>query len=280
MRKLLMSFVVLLFILAGCGQAENQTDENKNTDDRTETKEEQIVKVATSSSIDIVTDIMEIAENQLAEQGIKLENVVVSDNIQPNEALAAKEVDANFFQHSLFMNMFNEEKGANLVVVEPIYHANFGLYSKEYKSVDELPEGATIAIPNDPTNGGRALAFLDDKGVITLKEGTGFNGTLQDIEENPKNFKFEEVDLLMLARMYDDADATVLYPSYAMPLELTPSKDALLIEEPSDEFAISFVARKDNADSELVQKVAEALTSDEVRQLLEENYPEAASPAF
>lgn len=204
----------------------------------------------------------------------------MSDNIQPNTALAEKEVDANFFQHALWMQTFNENNNSNLVVVEPVYHAALGLYSKENKSMEELPEGATIAVPNDPTNLGRTLAFLDAKGVIQLKEGTGIYGTLQDIEENPKKYQFKEVDLLMLARMYDDADASVMYPSYAMPLNLSPSKDALLVEDPIDDFAISLVAREDNADSDLVQKLADAVTSPEVKQFLEENYPESAAPAF
>jgi D-methionine transport system substrate-binding protein len=276
MKKLWMMITALLILLVGCGKAENETEENTNVEKDTE----QTIKVATASSIEIVSEIMEIAEKLLAEQGIRLENVVVSDNIQPNTALAEKEVDANFFQHALWMQTFNENNNSNLVVVEPVYHAALGLYSKEYKSMEELPEGATIAVPNDPTNLGRALAFLDAKGVIQLKEGTGIYGTLQDIEENPKKYQFKEVDLLMLARMYDDADASVMYPSYAMPLNLSPSKDALLVEDPIDDFAISLVAREDNADSDLVQKLADAVTSPEVKQFLEENYPESAAPAF
>src|SRR5690606_6054034 len=276
MKKLWMMITALLILLVGCGKAENETEENTNVEKDTE----QTIKVATASSIEIVSEIMEIAEKLLAEQGIRLENVVVSDNIQPNTALAEKEVDANFFQHALWMQTFNENNNSNLVVVEPVYHAALGLYSKEYKSMEELPEGATIAVPNDPTNLGRALAFLDAKGVIQLKEGTGIYGTLQDIEENPKKYQFKEVDLLMLARMYDDADASVMYPSYAMPLNLSPSKDALLVEDPIDDFAISLVAREDNSDSELIQKLAEAITSPEVKKYLEENYPESAAPAF
>ncbi|MCU9601126.1 MetQ/NlpA family ABC transporter substrate-binding protein [Pallidibacillus thermolactis] len=276
MKKLWMMITALLILLVGCGKAENETEENTNVEKDTE----QTIKVATASSIEIVSEIMEIAEKLLAEQGIQLENVVVSDNIQPNTALAEKEVDANFFQHALWMQTFNENNNSNLVVVEPVYHAALGLYSKEYKSMEELPEGATIAVPNDPTNLGRALAFLDAKGVIQLKDGTGIYGTLQDIEKNPKKYQFKEVDLLMLARMYDDVDASVMYPSYAMPLNLSPSKDALLVEDPIDDFAISLVAREDNADSELVQKLADAVTSPEVKQFLEENYPESAAPAF
>ncbi|HLU22245.1 MAG TPA: MetQ/NlpA family ABC transporter substrate-binding protein [Bacillaceae bacterium] len=262
MKRLLMLLTVLLITLAACGK-----DEDEN-----------VLKVASINPP--MTEILEIAAPILEEEGIKLEIVSVSDNIQPNNAVDAGEVDANFFGHGLWMEMYNENSDGNLVVVKPIYHATLGLYSKNYDSIEELPEGATIAIPNDPTNRGRSLAFLHEQGVIQLTESAGIYGTVQDIEENPNNYEFQEVDLLMLARMYDDADASVMYPSYAAPLDLLPSRDALLTENPIDEFAISLVAREDNVDSEPIQKLAEAMTSQEVKEFLEENYPESAIPAF
>lgn len=278
MKKLLISLAAIVLILAGCGGGEEQSAKG-NADTQKSTEQEEVtVKVASINPP--MTEILEIAKDLLVEEGVNVEIVHVSDNIQPNDAVANEDVDANFFGHGLFMEMYNENTGANLVVVEPIYHAALGLYSKEYDSFDDLQEGATIAIPNDSTNRGRALAFLDDKGVITLNEEAGVNGTLQDIAGNPKKFELVEVDLLMLARMYDDADATVLYPSYAKPLDLLPSRDALLVEEPIEDFAISLIAREDNADSEPIQKLAEAMTSSQVKQFLEENYPESAVPAF
>jgi len=213
MKKLIMLITLSLLILAGCGQSEDNNAENNQNN--TNTQEEVTLKVA--SLIPPMTEVLEVAEPLLAEQGIKLEIVVLGDNIQPNTALQAKEVDANFFGHGLWMQTFNENNDANLVVVEPIYHAALGLYSKEYNSMEELPEGATIALPNDPTNQGRALAFLDDKGIITLDEEAGIYGSLKDIVENPNNYDFQEVDLLLLASMYDDVDASIMYPSYAVP---------------------------------------------------------------
>ena len=276
MKKLLMLLAAIVLVLAACGDRQEENGENGGTADAPEERVE--LKVASINPP--MTEILEVAKPLLEEQGIDLEIVIVSDNIQPNNAVMEGEVDANFFGHGLFMEMYNENNDGDLVVVKPIYHATLGLYSKNYDSIDDLPEGATIAIPNDPTNRGRALAFLDDQEVIKLKEGAGIFGTVQDIEENPYNFVFEEVDLLMLARMYDDADASVMYPSYAAPLDLLPSRDALLNENPIEDFAISLVARADNADSEPIQKLAEAMTSPEVREFLEENYPEAALPAF
>lgn len=268
---------VILLILAGCGN--DNAEENEGAQEEADTPQEEVeLKVASINPP--MTEILEVAQPLLKEEGINLEIVIVSDNIQPNNAVVEGEVDANFFGHGLWMETYNENNDSDLVVVKPIYHATLGLYSKNYNSIEELPEGATIAIPNDPTNRGRALAFLDDKEVITLTEGTGIYGTLQDIEDNPNNFEFKEVDLLMLARMYDDADASVMYPSYAAPLDLLPSRDALLTENPIEDFAISLVAREDNVDSEPIQKLAEAMTSEEVKESLEENYPEAALPAF
>jgi len=275
MKKLLILFTALLIILVGCSSNDG---ENNDTEENADTQEEVTLEVASINPP--MTEILEVAQPILKEQGINLEIVYVSDNIQPNNAVAEGEVDANFFGHGLWMETYNENSGTDLVVVKPIYHATLGLYSKNYDSMDELPDGASIAIPNDPTNRGRALAFLEEQGVIKLTDGTGIYGTVQDIEENPKNYDFQEVDLLMLARMYDDADASVMYPSYAAPLDLLPSRDALLTENPIDDFAISLVARADNVDSDPIQKLAEAMTSEEVREFLEENYPESAIPAF
>ena len=168
------------------------------------------LKVATL--IPPMTDMLEIVKPLMKEEGINLDIVVLGDNVQPNNALANKEVDVNFFQHVPFMEQYNESNGSDLVLVKPIYHAIFGAYSKRYKSIEELPEGATIAIPNDPINTGRSLIMLADHGIINLKEGVGLKATQADIVENEKNYKFEEVDLLMLARMMDDADLSYLVP--------------------------------------------------------------------
>lgn len=275
MKKVLSLITVFLFILAGCGQ----TDEAKNNENGQDQKQEEVtLKVA--SLIPPMTEILDLVKPKLEEEGIQLEVVVLSDNVQPNSALAAGEVDANFFQHVPYMEEFNRNNDAELVPVEPIYFANYGVYSKNYKSMEELPEGAVVAIANDISNVDRSLSLLAQHNVIKLKEKTDNYYTKADIIENPKNLKFEEVDLLMLARMYDDADAVVMTPAYAAPLGLTPKSDALLTEGVENDFAITLVARKDNVDSEAIQKLAEAMTSPEVKKFLEENYDETAIPAF
>ncbi|WP_313891323.1 MetQ/NlpA family ABC transporter substrate-binding protein [Psychrobacillus sp.] len=271
MKKIFILITMLLLILAGCGQKKETENVQKNDKEVT-------LKVA--SLIPPMTEILELIKPKLAEEGINLDIVVLSDNVQPNSALAAKEVDANFFQHVPYMKQFNSNNKAELVPIVPIYFANYGVYSKEFNAIDDLPEGAVIAIANDVSNIDRSLALLAQHNVITLQEKTGAYYTQADVVDNPKNFRFEEVDLLMLARMYDEADAVIITPAYAAPLGLTPKSDALLTEGAENDFAITLVARKDNAESEAIQKLAEAMTSPEVREFLEKNYDETAIPAF
>jgi len=278
MKKVFFLVIFFLIILTGCGQ-NNEKNHNENAQNTPNTDREEVtLKVA--SLIPPMTEIIELVKPKLAEDGINLEMVVLGDNVQPNTALAAKEVDANFFQHVPYMEEFNRNNDAELVPIVPIYFANYGVYSKQFNSMDELPEGSVIAIANDISNIDRSLTLLAQHDVITLQEKTGTYYTQADIIDNPKNYKFEEVDLLMLARMYDDADAVVMTPAYAAPLELTPKSDALLTEGVENDFAITLIARKDNADWEPIQKLAEAMTSPEVRRFLEENYSETAIPAF
>jgi D-methionine transport system substrate-binding protein len=278
MKKILLLILAVLFIAVGCGQ--NQNNEAKEDESANVQEPEEVTTLKVASLIPPMTEILELVKPKLAEEGINLEMVVLGDNVQPNSALAAGEVDANFFQHVPYMEEFNRNNNAELVPIVPIYFANYGVYSKEYKSMEELPEDAVIAIANDVSNIDRSLALLAQHKVIALKEKTGVYYTEADVIENPKNYKFETVDLLMLARMYDDADAVIMTPAYAKPLGLTPKSDALLTEGVENDFAITLVARKDNADSEPIQKLAKAMTSPEVRKFLEENYSETAIPAF
>ncbi|MDN4606735.1 MetQ/NlpA family ABC transporter substrate-binding protein [Sporosarcina highlanderae] len=275
MKKLLMLTVMLLVLLAACGGKDKGAEKPAKVQ-----KDDEVVTLKVASLIPPMTEILELVKPKLAEEGIELEVVVLGDNVQPNTALAAKEVDANFFQHVPYMEQFNANNNANLVPITPIYFANYGVYSKDYNSMDEMPEGAVIAMANDVSNIDRSLSLLAQHGVIELGEKKDTYYTKADIVNNPKNYKFEEVDLLMLARMYDDADAVVMTPAYAAPLGLTPKSDALLTEGSENDFAITLIAREDNKDWEPIQKLAEAMTSPEVKKFLEENYDETAIPAF
>jgi len=274
MKKLMvLTLTLMLLIVAGCGN-------NKTTENEAGTNSGELTKLKVASLIPPMTDILDIVKPLLKEEGIDLEVVVLSDNVQPNEALANKEVDANFFQHVPYMEQFNASKGSELVAVQPVYNAIYGGYSKRYKDIADLPDGATLVMANDPTNIGRSLEMFEAAGMIKLKEGVGIQATQADIVENPKNYKFEEVDLLMLARMIDDADLVAMTPAYANPLGLTPKKDALITESDDSEFTITLVARSDNKDSAAIQKLAAAISGPEVKKFLEDNYADIALPAF
>lgn len=276
MKKILfVCMLSLMAVLAGCTNSKPA----KETEE-TPAKEDEVVTLKVASLISPMTDILELVKPDLAEEGVELDIVVLGDNVQPNSELAAEEVDANFFQHVPYMEEFNRNNEANLVPITPIYFANYGVYSKDYDTMEALPDGATIAIANDISNIDRSLALLAQQDLIKLKDKEGPYYTKADIIENPNNYDFKEVDLLMLARMYDDADAVVMTPAYAAPLDLTPKSDALLTEGIENDFAITLIAREDNKDWEPIQKLSKAMTSDKVKEFLEENYDETAIPAF
>lgn len=276
--KYTLMLLVLVMIAAGCGNNKDTESTPEATTPAAAATEP--VKIKVASLIPPMTDILDIVKPLLKEDGVDMEVVILSDNVQPNEALANKEVDANFFQHVPYMEQFNASKGSKLVEVQPVYDAIYGGYSKRYKSIADLPEGATLVMANDPSNTGRSLQMFAKAGLIKLKEGVGIQATQADITENAKKFKFQEVDLLMLARMLDDADLVAMTPAYASPLGLTPKKDALITEGSDSEFTITLVAREDNKDSDAIQKLAKRISGPEVKKFLEDNYADIALPAF
>ncbi|WP_342388234.1 MetQ/NlpA family ABC transporter substrate-binding protein [Salinicoccus bachuensis] len=268
----------LALILAGCGGEESGTEESQDSGSNG-SEETTVVQVA--SHLPPMTDVVEIA-GDVIEDPYEIELVEVSDNIQYNEALLNEEVDANFAQHEPFMEIFNEERDGNLVALQPIYNAIVGFYSPVYDSMDELEEGAEVAIPSDATNEARALMILDQHGIITLASDVEHTATVEDIEENPHNLKFTHIDLLNLTGAYEDGVELVFnYPTYISSIDLTP-EDAVLLEEDEDNtFAIQLVAREDNQDSEEIQAVEEAFTSQEVHDFLMELSEEGhLEPAF
>lgn len=273
--SILAAGTLLLFGLAACGS--NDSGETTTTSAK---KENKVIKVA--SHLPPMTDVVELAGDVLEKDGWQVELIQVSDNIQYNELVNHKEADASFAQHEPYMQMYNKEKNGNLTAVQKIYNAKVGYYSKQFKSIDELPEGAKIAIPNDLPNEGRALAILNEAGLIKLKDGVGFEGTVKDIEENPKQFELVPLDLLNLPEAYneDDIAMTYNYPTYIAKVGLTP-KDAILLEKTIDErFAISLVAREDNEASEAIQALKQAMTSETVKKFLEDNHSDTLVPAF
>jgi D-methionine transport system substrate-binding protein len=276
MRNLFLVIIaVLTTLLAACGgDPENTEDAN----DTSEENNEQTISVAAVESP--MTDVVEIAKELLAEDGIEVEVVEMSDYIQPNESLKNNELDATFSQHVPFMQQFNENADGNLVEVQPIYFANFGLYADGYESIDELPDDITIGIANDPSNVDRSLRLLASHDLIELSEIDGEEYGLDDILDDSHNYSFEQAEIAALSRLYDDVDGVIMNPTHASHLDLTPADDALITEKEDNKFAITLVAREDNVDSEAIQKLSDAMTREAVREFLNSREGESAVPAF
>lgn len=225
-------------------------------------------------------EILEFVKPKLAEQGVELDVKVFTDYVQPNVQVDQKRMDANFFQHQPYLDEFNDGRGTNLVSVIGVHVEPFGAYSSRIDTLDELKDGDTVAIPNDPTNGGRALLLLQKAGLITLEDNSKITATPRDIAENPKNLEFKELEAATLPRILNQVDLALINTNYALEAGLKPTEDALVIEGAESPYVNILVAHEDRADEEAIQKLAEALTSEDVRSFIEENYEGAVVPAF
>ncbi|OEC38916.1 methionine ABC transporter substrate-binding protein [Pseudomonas sp. 1D4] len=225
-------------------------------------------------------EILEFIKPQLAKEGVDLKIKVFTDYVQPNVQVAEKRLDANFFQHQPYLDEFNKSKGTQLVNVAGVHIEPFGAYSSKIKKLDELPQGASVVIPNDATNGGRALLLLAKAGVITLKPEAGITATPKDIAENPKGIKVRELEAATLPRVLTQVDLALINTNYALEAKLNPTQDALAIEGSDSPYVNILVSRADNKDSADMQKLAKALHSPEVKKFIEEKYKGAVVPAF
>ncbi len=225
-------------------------------------------------------EILEFVKPQLAKEGVDLNVKVFTDYIQPNVQVAEKRLDANFFQHQPYLDEFNKGKGTNLVAVTGVHLEPLGAYSSKWKKLTDLPGGANVVIPNDATNGGRALLLLQKAGLIKLKNPTDILSTPKDIVENTKDLKIRELEAATLPRVLTQVDLALINTNYALEAKLDPSKDALAIEGNDSPYVNILVARPDNKDSPAMQKLAAALHSPEVKTFIQDKYKGAIIPAF
>ena len=225
-------------------------------------------------------EILEFIKPALAKEGVELDIKVFTDYVQPNVQVAEKRLDANFFQHQPYLDEFNKSRGTKLISVVGVHVEPFGAYSSQHKSLADLPQGANVVIPNDATNGGRALLLLQKAGVITLKPEAGILATPKDILDNPKAIKVRELEAATLPRVLTQVDLALINTNYALEAKLNPIKDALVIEGNDSPYVNQLVARADNKDSAAMQKLAKALNSAEVKAFIQEKYQGAVVPAF
>ncbi|HLT05242.1 MAG TPA: MetQ/NlpA family ABC transporter substrate-binding protein, partial [Pseudomonas sp.] len=225
-------------------------------------------------------ELLEFVKPQLAQDGVNLEIKVFTDYVQPNVQVAEKRLDANFFQHQPYLDEFNKNRGTQLVSVAGIHVEPFGAYSHKIADLDDLPNGANVVIPNDATNGGRALLLLAHAGVITLKPEAGITATPRDIAENPKRIRIRELEAATLPRVLNQVDLALINTNYALEAGLNPAEDALIIEGEESPYVNILVSREDNKDSPALRKLVKALRSDAVKAFIEEKYQGAVVPAF
>ncbi len=265
---------VLAAALTGCGGSDKGGDSGSDSGSGSGDSGSKSVKVAASATPH--AEILEEAKGLLEAEGYELEVTVFNDYVQPNEVVESGDFDANYFQHIPYLESFNEEKGTHLVNAGGIHYEPFGIYPGTKKSLDELAEGDTIAVPNDTTNEARALLLLQDNGVITLKEGAGLNATVNDIEENVKNVEIVELEAAQVSRVVDEVAFVVLNGNYALEAGYSVKSDAIAYEQSDSEAAKTYVnviaVKEGNEENEAVQALVNVLKSDDIKKFIDEKY--------
>lgn len=224
-------------------------------------------------------EILEQVKPILADEGIDLQIVVFNDYVQPNTQLAEGRLDANYFQTKPYLDEFNKARGANLVTVAGVHVEPLGAYSRRYKTLAELPNGAEVALPNDASNTGRSLLLLQKAGLITLRKGQDPLQTVADISGNPKGFKFRELEAATLPRVLDQVALAVINTNYALDAQLSPRNDALALEDGDSPYVNYLVTRPDNRDDPRIKALTAALTSQQIKDYINRTYEGAVVPA-
>ncbi len=260
MKKILaIALVALLTIVSVFAQATSETQSSAT-------------KIVVGATPEPHAALLALVVDDLASQGITLEVKEFTDYVTPNDAVEYGEIDANYFQHIPYLESFNTEHGYHLVNAGGIHVEPIALYSSKYSSLSDIPNGAVIAIPNDPTNEGRALLLLQSAGLIKLKENAGLEAIPLDIVENPKNLKFSEIEAATLPRILSDVDAAVINGNYAIPAGLVATRDGLFVEGADSPYVNVIAVKAGNENNPAVKALVEALKSDEVKAYVAEHY--------
>ncbi len=275
------------FSLTGCSSnaAGDTASDTEATEADTTTEaagdEDKVIKVG--ASVTPHAEILEHVKQTLADEGYTLEIVEYNDYVLPNTALEDGDLDANFFQHQPYLDNFNEENNTHLVSVAAVHFEPFAIYAGKTDSLDDLQDGATVAVPNDTTNEARALLLLEAQGLIKLKDGVGLDATVLDIEENPKNLQIQEIEAAQIVRSLPDVDIACINGNYAKEGGLDVA-DAIAVEASdslaADTYANVIVVKEGNENTDKTKALVNAVLSDDVRQFIEDTYGNAVVPVF
>ena len=275
MLKNILKFTVATAIVLGLAACNDSEESKKAVEKKVEVKQTTIKIGATPVPH---VEILEAVKPLLKAKGYDLEIVEFTDYVTPNIAVNEGELDANFFQHLPYLKEFNKNKNTDLVKTVNVHLEPMGLYSNKIKALSELEDGATIAVPNDPTNESRALDILVKEGLLTFKD-VDFK-TVVDIIDNPKNLKIEELDAPQLPRVLDEVDAAIINTNYALSANLNPLKDALVIESKDSPYANIVVVKRGNENKEYIKALDEVINSSEIKKFIREKYQGSIVEAF
>ena len=263
------ALMAVAFLAAGCG-----------SDSQTTASSDKNVTVTVGATPVPHAEILNEIKPLLAKEGVDLKVVEFTDYVKPFMALYDIELDAIFFQQTPYLDKFNSEHGTKLKAIAKIHVEPMGIYSRKIKDLKDLADGAKVAIPNDPTNGGRALLILQSAGLITLKDGGNITSTVQDVVKNDKNLQFVELEAAQIPRSIDDVDIALINTNFAMEAGLNPLKDALFLEPKDSPYANVLVVRDGDENRPEIQKLVKALQSPEVKKFIEDKYQGAILPSF
>ena len=297
----LLSAALAVFALAGCSGQENSKAESSKTDSSTaavsqtdsvgteansatESSAQELVVVKVGASPTPHGEILAAVKELMAEEGFDLQIVEFNDYVLPNLSTESGEIDANYFQHITYLMDFNEKNSTHLVSAAEIHYEPFGLYPGKTSTLEELADGATIAIPNDGTNEARALLLLEAQGLIRLKEDVGVTATKLDIVENPKNLNIQEIEAAQLPRSLQDVDMAVINGNYALQNGLKASTDAVAVESEASEALKMYVnvlaVKEGNETNPGIVALIKALQSEEAKAFMDKTYEGAVVPKF
>ena len=274
MKKFLIG-ILTLGVIFSCGKKEETPAADAGNPEAQ--KEQKLIIGATPTPH---AEILEQVKEELKKEGVDLEIKIFDDYVLPNRLLGEKTLDANYFQHVPYMEEFAQKNNMELVAVAKIHVEPLAVYSKSVKDLSELPEGADVLIPNDPTNRGRALILLDKSGIIKLKDNQKLDSTIEDIAENPKKLKVTALNADQIPTRLGEVGAAVINGNFAMKNNLNPLTDSIFIEDKDSPYANVITVLNGNENDERVQKLVKALQSEKIKKFIEEKYQGSVVPAF
>ena len=280
---LLLAGLTATFV-AGCGNDTKQQAQTPAGDNTQQEEKKDLEKLTVGASPSPHAEILEVVKDALAEKGYELDIVTFTDYVQPNSSLEDGTLDANYFQHTPYLDSFNEEQGTHLVSAGAIHYEPMGIFPSKTKALADLADGATVAVPNDTTNEARALLLLEAQGLIKVKPDAGLNATIYDITENPKNLEIKEIEAAQIPTVLPDFDIAVINGNYAIPADLNVANDALALEDKDSAAAQTYAniiaVKEGNEESDKTKALVEALQSDAVKTYINDTYDGAVVPIF